>query len=78
MGFSSPKATTPIPAPPPVSSTGPEAAKAAEAERKKQLQRQGYDSTLNPVRQQGTLLSDPNTVKPGNASTGRQTLLTAN
>ena len=46
MGFSKPKAVKAEPAPPPVTTTGTDVAFSAEAERKKQVRRNGYQKTL--------------------------------
>lgn len=68
MGFSKPKAITPAPAPPPVTTDGPEAARAADDERREQLRRQGYDWTLDPRPRRRTLLA------PGGDGGKKQTL----
>jgi len=46
MGFSSPKAVKPTPAPPPVRETAEDVEATKDALRKKQALRQGYASTL--------------------------------
>ena len=46
MGFSSPKAIKPTPAPPPVRETAEDVELAKDEQRKKQALRQGYASTL--------------------------------
>lgn len=61
MGFSKPKAITPEPAPPPVTTTGADVAAASLAERDKQRKRKSYVKTMSGV--------------PFNA-TGKKTLLT--
>lgn len=46
MGFSKPKAVTPEPAPPPVTTTSADVSRAEDAEKRKQQQRHGYAKTL--------------------------------
>ena len=72
MGFGKPKTITPAAAPPPVTASAPDVAKAEDQARRNELDREGYDSTLNPKQ---TLLSSPNTVRPNKKP--QKTLLTA-
>ena len=46
MGFSKPKAVTPEPAPPPVTTTGEDVARAEMDQRRAQKRRDGYANTL--------------------------------
>ncbi|MCU0751546.1 MAG: hypothetical protein MUC40_00685 [Akkermansiaceae bacterium] len=62
MGFSKPKAITPEPAPPPVTTTGEDKAYAEMEERKKQRARNGYDDTLQG--RFGTLLAPAEKAQP--------------
>ena len=75
MGFSKPKTIQPVAAPPPVTASAPAVARAEEQARRLELDRTGYDSTLDPSRAQKTLLSSENTVRPGKRP--QKTLLSA-
>ena len=61
--FSKPKIPKPIPAPPPVTTTGAEIAAAKEAAERDLADNQGYAWTMNPTFRK-SLLSKPASVRP--------------
>lgn len=72
MGFGSPKAVKPEPAPPPVTTNSADVAQAQLDEQRAQDKRNGYADTINPQPTRKTLLAKRNTV---NGAPTRKTLI---
>jgi hypothetical protein len=72
MGFGSPKAVKQDPAPPPVTTTSADVARAQLDAQRTQDKRNGYQDTVSPTMSRKTLLSKPNTIT---GTAPRKTLL---